>query len=122
MKNRIKELRQSRKITQVELAKYLNVSQGTLSFWEQEKYEPDTKSLKKLAEYFGVSIDYLLGGQEKKPIDIDALLKQAEQANANMTVIIGQGMERKIVHVPPEAEAIIKSAIDAFEKSNKNNQ
>lgn len=71
MKNRIKELRQSRKITQVELAKYLNVSQGTLSFWEQEKYEPDTKSLKKLADYFGVSIDYLLGGKEKAAASSD---------------------------------------------------
>lgn len=66
MQNRIRELRQSKKITQVELAKYLSVSQGTLSFWEQGKYEPDNKSLTKIADYFGVSVDYLLGKTTKK--------------------------------------------------------
>ena len=66
MQNRIKELRLSKKITQVELAKHLSVSQGTLSFWEQGKYEPDNKSLTKLADYFGVSVDYLLGKSKEK--------------------------------------------------------
>ena len=66
MQNRLKELRLSKKITQVELAKHLSVSQGTLSFWEQGKYEPDNKSLTKLADYFGVSVDSLLQKPRKR--------------------------------------------------------
>lgn len=59
--NRIKEIRLSRNIKQIELAKELKIAQGTLSTWETGKYEPDNESLKKLADYFNVSVDYLLG-------------------------------------------------------------
>ncbi len=58
---RIKELRKQKKITQKELANYLQIADSTLSYWEQGKYEPDNDSLKILADYFKVSIDYLLG-------------------------------------------------------------
>lgn len=59
--NRIKEIRLSRNIKQIELAKELKIAQGTLSTWETGKYEPDNESLKKLADYFNVSVDFLLG-------------------------------------------------------------
>ncbi len=62
MRNRIKELRQGRKIKQSELADYLGVAQNTLSYWERGVYDIDNASLKKLADYFGVSVDSLLGG------------------------------------------------------------
>ena len=65
--NRIKELRNSHNIKQVELCKRLGVTQGALSGWENEKYEPDISSLKKMSEIFGVSIDYLLG-REASPL------------------------------------------------------
>ena len=61
MNNRIKELRQSRGITQSVLAKYLGVAQNTLSYWEQGKYDVDNLSLQRIANYFGVSIDALFG-------------------------------------------------------------
>ena len=61
MLNRIKELRQERKITQSVLANYLGVAQNTLSYWEQGKYDIDNESLNKIADYFNVSVDYLLG-------------------------------------------------------------
>ena len=63
MNNRIKELRQSRGITQSVLAKYLGVAQNTLSYWEQGKYDVDNLSLQRIANYFGVSIDALLGNE-----------------------------------------------------------
>lgn len=58
---RLREIRKSRKVTQQELAEYLNVTQATLSGWETEKFEIDNTNLKKCANYFDVSIDYLLG-------------------------------------------------------------
>lgn len=58
---RLKQLRKERGIKQIELCKILGISQGNLSNWENEVYEPDKNSLLKMAEYFGVSVDYLLG-------------------------------------------------------------
>lgn len=60
MGNRIKELRKEKKITQAELSKFLNIDQTTVSKWELEKAFPDSKILSILADYFNVSIDYLL--------------------------------------------------------------
>ncbi|MBC5649038.1 helix-turn-helix transcriptional regulator [Christensenella tenuis] len=58
--NRIKELRTGRGMKQTDLARQLGVTQGALSGWENENYEPDIKALKKMAEIFGVSVDYIL--------------------------------------------------------------
>lgn len=60
MGNRIKELRKEKKITQTQLSAYLHIDQTTVSKWELEKAFPDSKVLSILADYFDVSIDYLL--------------------------------------------------------------
>ncbi|MFB9770124.1 helix-turn-helix domain-containing protein [Lactiplantibacillus modestisalitolerans] len=58
---RIRELRKKRKINQEQLGKILSVSKASISGYENGTREPDTKSLMKLAQYFGVTVDYLLG-------------------------------------------------------------
>lgn len=79
--NRIKELRQSRKLRQSDLAAKLKVSQATLSNWESGRYEPDFEALKTMSDYFQVSVDYLLGHNEASssgsgtaPADRDQLM------------------------------------------------
>lgn len=57
----LKELRREKEIGQVELAKYLQVSKGIISLWENDLREPSMSSLIAIAKYFDVSIDYLLG-------------------------------------------------------------
>jgi transcriptional regulator with XRE-family HTH domain len=59
--NRVKELRESKKVKQIDLAKMLNVSQGTLSNWERGVHDPDNDVLAKIADFFSVTTDYLLG-------------------------------------------------------------
>lgn len=59
--NRIKELRKQAGLTQDKLAKMLSVTQANLSGWELDKWQPDQEALNKLADYFNVSVDYLLG-------------------------------------------------------------
>jgi len=59
--NRLKKIRQEHGEKQRELAKDLNVSQGTLSNWERGTHEPDNTTLSRLAQRFDVSVDYLLG-------------------------------------------------------------
>ena len=58
---RIKDLRKERNITQSDLAKILNVTQDSISLWEKNKRVPDTQYIIQLADYFEVSVDYLLG-------------------------------------------------------------
>lgn len=58
---RLKELRQERGIGQIELAKKLEVSKGIISLWENGQREPNMYSLIKLAKFFCVTIDYLVG-------------------------------------------------------------
>lgn len=62
--NRIKQMRVSKRMKQEELAKILNVSQASLSGYETGKYEASLETYKFLADYFGVSLDYLLGNTD----------------------------------------------------------
>jgi len=57
---RLKELRKSKKISQLKLALDLNMNQNTISRYETGEHEADYKTLIALADYFDVSIDYLL--------------------------------------------------------------
>ena len=59
--NRIRELRLSHNMKQIDFARQLGISQGTLSSWENNKFEPDVASLLALSKIFSVSIDFLLG-------------------------------------------------------------
>lgn len=58
---RLKELRQNKKISQLKLSLDLNMNQNTISRYETGEREADYKTLIKIADYFNVSIDYLLG-------------------------------------------------------------
>jgi len=58
---RLKQLREKRGINQITLAKDLSVSQSTIGNWEAGIRVPDVKTIERLAEYFHVSTDYLLG-------------------------------------------------------------
>lgn len=61
--NNLKELRKARKLTQPDVAKFLNVSVPTYSRYETGAFEPSNDTLRKLADYFGVTTDYLLGNE-----------------------------------------------------------
>lgn len=58
---RLRSLRESKNLKQSELAQAFNVSQSTIAMWESGKRDPDSDSIKQIADYFNVSIDYLLG-------------------------------------------------------------
>ncbi|MCI6972334.1 MAG: helix-turn-helix domain-containing protein [Clostridiales bacterium] len=62
--NRIKALRSKKQIKQIELASAVNVSQAALSGYETGKYEADLETYKRIANFFGVSLGYLLGDDE----------------------------------------------------------
>lgn len=65
MEFRLKELRKSRKISQLKLAIDFNTNQNTISRYENLERQADYETLIKFADYFGVSLDYLLGRTDK---------------------------------------------------------
>lgn len=68
--DRIKKERIAKSITQKELSKLLDVSPSTIGMYEQNRRQPDSETLKKLANFFNVSTDYLLGRTDiKNPSD-----------------------------------------------------
>ena len=58
---RLKSMRESRHMSQKELATAFSVTQGTVGNWESGTREPNFDTLSKLADYFDCSVDYLLG-------------------------------------------------------------
>lgn len=85
MKNRIKDLREDADMRQIDLANAVGIDQRTISNYETGKTYPDSFSLIKLADYFNVSIDYLVGRtdyntyiKEDNPIVIKQIRKEAE--------------------------------------------
>lgn len=61
---RIKLLRKQKGLTQKQLADLLDISASTVAMYETGRREPDTQTLNKFAELFGVSVDYLLGREK----------------------------------------------------------
>lgn len=75
LNERIKELRNSKKMTQVELAKALGLTKQCISNWENDNVLPSVDMLCKLADFFSVTTDYLLCREEKELLFIDGLSK-----------------------------------------------
>lgn len=59
--NRIRDLREDADLKQTELAEIVGISQKSLSRYEREETEIDGKTAKKIADYFRVTLEYLLG-------------------------------------------------------------
>ena len=66
MNFRLKKLRKERRISQLKLALDLNMNQNTISRYENLEREADYETLIAIADYFDVSIDYLLGRRDER--------------------------------------------------------
>ena len=62
----LKKIREARHLNQLKVAMDLNISREALSHYENGKRSPDIDMLIKLSDYFDVSIDYLIRGEEFK--------------------------------------------------------
>lgn len=64
--DKLKQLRNSHNLTQKELGEKFNLSQRVIGYYEKNERFPDQTTLLKIAEYFDVSIDFLLGRTDYK--------------------------------------------------------
>lgn len=73
LNEKIKKLRISYNMSQVDLAKHLGVSKQCVSNWENDNVQPSIEMLIKIARFFNVSTDYLLDLDEKDLINVRGL-------------------------------------------------
>ncbi len=66
MNFRLKELRKKKHISQLKLALDLNMNQNTISRYETMERQADYETLIRFADYFGVTLDYLLGRSDRE--------------------------------------------------------
>lgn len=100
---RLKELRKRNGLTQIELAKNLNVATGTIGMWETGKRSPDNETLLKLAEYFDVTVDELLRGNENKPANNSELINGDPELTEYLEMLATRPECRMLFHISKDA-------------------
>lgn len=65
---KLRNLRKAQGKTQAQMAIFLGITQQAYATYENDKAQPPLDIVQKLADYFGVSVDYLLGREEKKTV------------------------------------------------------
>ena len=95
--NQLKKLRLSKELNQVQLAEKLDVTKQTVSNWENDNIMPSVEMLEKLADYFCVSTDYLLGRHKE---------------------FVGNVLTMDITGLNPTQVEHVQAIVDAFRASN----
>ena len=119
--NNMKKIRESLQLTQVKVANDLKLSRQVYNFYENGKRNPDMQTLIKIADYYGVSIDYLLGRRNViKPenIDEDDLLSKINTADSETKASVEQFLNYLLY----EKERKNKEKNDNNAKKNTDNE
>lgn len=97
--SRFKALRNNAYLTQHEIAKHLCVSQSTITMWENGKRNPDIKMLEKIADYFNVDLNYLIGSANsttrilsEKELYINSLFYQLNDNGKDMLLSFAEDL------------------------------
>ena len=77
--NRLKELREDHDLLQKDIAQMLHMNQSNYSKCEQEKIDISIKNLRKLADYYNVSIDYLLYRTDERKIYSKSIVSEEDE-------------------------------------------
>lgn len=100
--DRIRKLRESRRLTQVELGRMLNVSKSVISAYENGQYLPKHNILWKIAKQFGVSMDYLYGMDKAEP-----------ETNSPDMLLHVKGLDEEQLH-------IVSLVVEQFARAGRN--
>lgn len=105
---RLTQLRNERGLTRKEIAEKLNIDQTTYGKYELSKRQPDYQMLEKLASFFGVSIDYLLGRSHERNPDISYLNETLPSETRSLI--------EEVLELNEEQKEIIRKLIKEFVK------
>lgn len=93
--NKLKAVRKNRGMTQMELAKRLNVVKGTVSAYEQGLSYPTVETLIKLCDVLDTSADYLLGISDELPIKMGGLSDEQMQPFLQLIAMVQQNNKKQ---------------------------
>lgn len=110
---RLKELRVKHKLSQQQLGDKFNISKTGISYWESGRSEPSIAMIKELADFFAVSVDWLLGNSDILPV-IDNEHKTT-QTNGN-----GDGNSNTTNHITNNYSNCTESQMERVVKTNSN--
>ncbi len=85
--NRIRELREKNNLRQADVALKTGIDQRSLSNYETGKTNPDSYTIIKLADFFNVTCDYLLGVTDSDYSDLNKVVKELEEIKKRITII-----------------------------------
>lgn len=115
---KLKILRKKSGITQANLAKKLGISPSAVGMYEQGRREPESKMLVKIAEFFNVSVDYLVDSRKRKKYfknvdeiadEIEFILRNKEYLNNSKNLISDETLNSIV-------EAVREGIQKAFEE------
>lgn len=110
---RIKELRQEKELTQNDIAKAINTSQRNISRWENGENEPSSSFIIKLANYFDVSADYLLGLEDDFGSCTAAPMGDGSYSSEEREIIL------KYRTLPEKLKKMIRDNLEVYSESNE---
>lgn len=103
LSERLKELRNEKEISQRKLADFLKISPSTIAMYETNQRDPDTDMLQNLADFFNVSVDYLLGRTDiRQPLSNG--LKPSKQSE----------LSKELEGLSPESQEEIRKLIELY--------
>lgn len=114
--SKLKKARENKRLTQQEVANKLGVSNGAISGYERGYRDPDTETLKKLADLYEVSLDWLNGRDEKEgeyTLPEEVILKVIREAEAEYKVNLRDD---------PVVESAVRDLINNLAKMKKSTQ
>ncbi|MFE6167046.1 helix-turn-helix domain-containing protein [Viridibacillus arvi] len=110
----LKKLRDSQKLTQADVADRIGVARTTYAMYEQGKREPDIDTINKIASYYKVTTDYLLGRSDSNPLPIN-MDEEEFQAFAN-----NPSLQKWYKDLPKSSEEDLRLLRDMWETIKRN--
>ena len=108
MKDILKQLRNARGLTQIEIAEQFNVSQSTIASWESGKRRPDLDYLPVIADFYGVSVNYLYGDDNTKADDDADVIRERLRRDPSYKLLFDAASKATPEHLRAAA-AMLKS-------------
>ncbi len=113
---KIRELRKIKKISQEEFALAMGYSRPLIVNWEKGTRDPDTQTLLKIADYFNVSIDYLMGREDYYGNYYKRDLMQSDLSEKEIAML------EEFRALLPEMQNVIIDMIKSLHKTQKTNK
>ena len=108
LNEKLRKLRKDKKKNQKQIADFLNIAQTTYSAYEVGNVQPSFETLKKLADYYNVSISYLL--EEKN---------NETELQPNQIITIGRSGKKEIYELDEEDKELFDRLLEKYSKKNK---